>query len=125
MLHAVLIFLGGGLGATARHFVGLAALRQFGPGFPYGTMAVNVTGCLIMGLFVGFLVTRGGSNELRLFFATGVLGGFTTFSAFSLDVINLWERGTQFPAFLYVMGTVVMCIAAVFAGYWLMRAASG
>lgn len=125
MLHAFLIFIGGGLGATARHFVGLAALRQFGPGFPYGTLTVNVAGSLIMGLFIGYLVQRGGNNELRLFFATGVLGGFTTFSAFSLDVINLWERGAHMPAVWYTLGSVVLCLFAVFAGFWLIRAVTG
>jgi CrcB protein len=128
MLHTFLIFLGGGLGAAGRHFVGLAALRQFGPGFPYGTLIVNVTGSLLMGLFIGWLVNRGGaasSNDVRLFFATGILGGFTTFSAYSLDIANLWERGAIGPAFGYALGMVLVCVVAVFAGLWLARALSG
>ncbi len=121
MTQALLIFIGGGLGATGRHLVGVAALRQFGPAFPYGTLIVNVLGSLLMGLFIGWLVKRGGSNDLRLFLATGVLGGFTTFSAFSLDVANLWEKGSGGPAFIYATGTVVACVVAIFAGLWFSR----
>ena len=116
MLHAVLIFIGGGLGATGRHFAGQMALRFFGPSFPYGTMLVNILGSLLMGLFIGWLVHRGGSENLRLFFATGLLGGFTTFSAYSLDAALLWQRGEMMAAFYYVAGTVVLCLLAVFAG---------
>jgi len=123
MVHFLLVFLGGGIGAAARHFVGVYSLRHFGPNFPYGTMIVNVTGSLIMGLFIGWLVRRGvsSSNELRLFVATGVLGGFTTFSAFSLDIANLWERGALMSTATYAIGTVLICIIAVFAGLWLAR----
>ncbi len=124
MLHAVLIFVGGGVGAVGRHFVGLAALCQFGPGFPYGTLVVNIVGSLAMGLLIGWLVRRGGSTDLRLFLATGVLGGFTTFSAFSLDFANLWERGEPTLAFGYVAGSVVVSLVAVFAGLWIMRGGS-
>ena len=121
MLHALLVFLGGGLGATGRYLVGIAALRQFGPGSPYGTVIVNVVGSLAMGLLIGWLVRKGGSQEVRLFFATGVLGGFTTYSAFSLDVANLWERGAFVHALSYTMGTLVACIVAIFVGLWLAR----
>lgn len=121
MLHVLLVFLGGGLGAAGRHLVGLAALRQFGPEFPYGTLIVNVVGSLAMGLLIGWLARRGGTNEMRLFLATGVLGGFTTFSAYSLDIANLWEKGATGPALLYALGTVLICIIAVFAGLWLTR----
>ena len=121
MQHALLVFLGGGLGATARYLVGVAAFRQFGPGFPYGTAIVNLVGCLAMGLLIGWMAKRGGSQELRLFFATGILGGFTTFSAYSLDVADLWERGEMGPLMIYTLGTVVSCILAVFIGLWLAR----
>ena len=123
MLHFLLVFLGGGIGAASRHFVGQVAVRQFGPNFPYGTLIVNVVGSLLMGLFIGWMVRRGvsSSNELRLFVATGVLGGFTTFSAFSLDIANLWEKGAFMPTAFYALGTVLICIVAVFAGLWLAR----
>ena len=84
-------------------------------------MLVNVLGSLLMGLFIGWLVRKGGSTELRLFFATGVLGGFTTFSAYSLDVANLIERGAYGPALTYMMGSVLACVVAVFIGLWMSR----
>ncbi len=102
--------------------MGMLALRHFGVAFPYGTFIVNVVGSLMMGLFIGWLVRRGGSNELRLFFATGVLGGFTTFSAYSLDIANLWERGDHNTAIVYGAGSVLACVVCVFAGLWLVRA---
>ena len=122
MLHICLVFLGGGLGATGRHLVGLVALRQFGPAFPFGTLIVNIVGSLLMGLVIGWLARRGISgNEWRLFLTTGILGGFTTFSAFSLDVANLWERGELGTAALYVSSSVLVSIVAVFVGLWCAR----
>ena len=122
MLHVALVFLGGGLGAAGRHLVGLAALRQLGPGFPFGTLIVNVVGSLLMGFIIGWLARRGVSgSDWRLFLTTGVLGGFTTFSAFSLDVANMWERGELGPAALYVGGSVFVSILAVFVGLWAAR----
>jgi len=121
MLHLVLIFLGGGFGAASRHLVNGAALRAIGPGFPAGTLTVNVVGSLLMGLFIGWIVKSGASNETRLFVATGFLGGFTTFSAFSLDVANLWERGATGPALGYVAASVILSVGAVFAGLAIAR----
>ncbi len=122
MLHTLIIFLGGGLGAASRHWAGHLALRQFGPGFPVGTLVVNVVGSLCMGLLIGWFAKRGAtSDELRLFLATGFLGGFTTFSAFSLDFASLWERGETMSAFSYAATSVVVSILAVFAGLWFMR----
>ena len=121
MLHSALIFIGGGLGATARHWIGLLALRQFGPGFPWGTMIVNVSGSLAMGLLIGWLVKQGGTSNLRLFAATGFLGGFTTFSAFSLDFANLWRSGDVASAFSYAAASVLLSLLAVFAGLMIMR----
>ncbi len=91
----LIVALGGGIGAALRHGVNLLTLRWFGPNFPYGTLTVNVAGSLIMGLFIGWLLryNPGTSAGLRLFVATGILGGFTTFSAFSLDMALLWEKG--------------------------------
>ena len=122
MLHLILVAVGGAIGASLRHLVNLASLRLVGPGFPWGTMAVNVAGCFAMGVFVELLARRfNASNELRLFIATGVLGGFTTFSAFSLDFAVLWERGTALPALAYAITSVIGSIVALFLGLWLAR----
>lgn len=125
MIHLLLVALGGAAGASLRHLSNLAALRLFGPGFPSGTLFVNVAGSLAMGLFIGWLAKRSGgsSNELRLLVATGFLGGFTTFSAFSLDFATLWRDGAAALAFGYAAASVILSILAVFAGLLLMRAA--
>ena len=123
MTHLFLVALGGAIGAALRHLSGIAALRLMGPAFPWGTLFVNVFGSLLMGLFIAWLTKRSGtSNELRLFVATGVLGGFTTFSAFSLDVANLVERGAEMGAVGYVLASVILSVAAVFIGLWFGRA---
>ncbi len=121
--HLLLIMLGGGLGAGGRHLVSMATLRLFGPGFPVGTLAVNVVGSLIMGIFIGWLVKHEFRDlqALRYFVATGFLGGFTTFSAFSLDTSVLWERGDGHLAMIYVLASVGLSILAVFAGLMIMR----
>jgi len=123
MYHLLLVALGGGIGAGFRHMANFASLRLLGPGFPWGTVFVNILGSFVMGMFITWLVRRTGgtSQELRLFFATGVLGGFTTFSAFSLDVANLVEKGANLAAISYVLTSVLLSIAAVFAGLWLAR----
>ena len=122
MYHLILVAAGGALGSGLRHLTNLAALRLFGPAFPWGTLAVNVVGGFFMGLFVELLARRfGGSAELRLFVATGVLGGFTTFSAFSLDFAVLYGRGALAQAFAYVAASVVLAIAALFFGMWLAK----
>lgn len=109
-----MVFLGGGIGAVLRHGVNRAAAGWFGLGFPVGTMAVNVVGSFLMGLLAGVL--PGPSQGWRLFLATGVLGGFTTFSAFSLDAVTLWQRGQVGTAALYVGGSVLLSLAAIAAG---------
>jgi CrcB protein len=118
-----LVALGGGIGASCRHLVTFLAARLVGPGFPAGTLTVNVLGGLLMGLLAGFLALRygGGGKGLRLFLGTGVLGGFTTFSAFSLDAVLLWERGAWAAALGYVIVSVVLSIAALLAGLSLSR----
>ncbi|WP_306148352.1 MULTISPECIES: fluoride efflux transporter CrcB [unclassified Roseibium] len=123
MYHLLLVMIGGGIGAGGRHLVSMATLRLFGPGFPVGTLAVNVIGSLAMGLFIGWLVKHEAAHlqPLRYFLATGLLGGFTTFSAFSLDTSVLWERGDTMLALIYVVGSVVLSIVAVFAGLAVMR----
>ena len=118
----LLVALGGALGSVARHLVNVAALRLTGPNLPASTFAVNVVGSFAMGVFVELLARRfGDSPELRLFVATGVLGGFTTFSSFSLDAAVLWQRGDLALSFAYVAGTLVLGLGALFAGLLLAR----
>ncbi|WP_346322434.1 fluoride efflux transporter CrcB [Emcibacter sp. SYSU 3D8] len=117
-----MVFLGAGIGGAMRHGVNLAVTRGLGIQFPFGIMLINVLGCLSMGLIVGWLALRGqAGQEWRLFLTTGVLGGFTTFSAFSLDAALLYERGEPGLAAVYVLGSVVLSLAAVFAGLWAVR----
>jgi CrcB protein len=118
----LLVFLGGGLGAALRHGTNLAMARLLGTGFPYATLIVNVSGSLVMGLIAGYFAFKGdGSQNWRLFLTTGILGGYTTFSAFSLDVALLWERHELGLAALYVGASVVLSIAGLFAGLFLVR----
>ncbi|MDQ2635165.1 MAG: fluoride efflux transporter CrcB [Pseudomonadota bacterium] len=122
MLHLLLVAAGGAIGASLRHLVNLASLRLLGPGFPWGTMAINIAGSFAMGVFIELLARRfNASNELKLFVATGILGGFTTFSAFSLDFAVLWERGSAAPALAYAIASVVGSLLAIFMGLWLAR----
>ncbi|PZV33497.1 fluoride efflux transporter CrcB [Mesorhizobium kowhaii] len=124
MFNLLLVMVGGGIGAGIRHLINFGALRLVGPNYPWGTMAINIIGSFAMGLFIATLARRGGSNELRLFVATGILGGFTTFSAFSLDFATLWERGATLPAFGYALASVIGAIIALFLGLWLARTVS-
>jgi fluoride exporter len=118
----VIVFLGGGLGAALRHGVNILAARALGLGFPYGTLIINVTGSLIMGLVAAYFAFKGDATQhWRLFLTTGILGGYTTFSAFSLDAALLYERGAIGSAALYVLGSVVLSIAGLFAGLYLVR----
>jgi fluoride exporter len=120
MKTAFLVFLGGGLGAVGRWAVGLGAMRLFGAGFPFGTLAVNLAGCFIMGVLarVLFLLDQGG-HDIRIFLMTGILGGFTTFSAFSLDAATLWLRNDGGMAALYVVFSLAGSLGAVAMGLWL------
>lgn len=118
----VLVFLGGGLGAVSRHLAAMTVMRLSGPGFPWGTMVVNIVGSLAMGLLIAWLARRSsGDADLRLLLATGFLGGFTTFSAFSLDAVTLYERGALTAAAAYVIASVTVSILALFGGLWLAR----
>jgi len=122
MSQLLIVAAGGAIGATLRHLSGMAAMRLFGAGFPWGTVFVNVFGSFLMGLFIELAARRfGASQEVRLFVATGCLGGFTTFSTFSLDAMALAERGSHTLAAIYVIGSVVVGIAALFAGLALAR----
>ena len=124
MTPVLLVFVGGGVGALARYGMVLAATGAFGPNFPWGTIGVNVLGSFIMGMLAGFFVAHESAtdwNSARLFLMTGILGGFTTFSAFSLDTLVLWERGAIVPLALYVIGSVIIAIIALFLGYGLTK----
>jgi CrcB protein len=119
----LIVFVGGGLGAALRHGVNLTAARLLGTAFPYATLIENVSGSLVMGLLAGYFAFRGGASQhWQLFLTTGILGGYTTFSAFSLDAVLLYERGALGLAALYVAASVLLSIAGLFAGLWLMRA---
>lgn len=118
----LIVFLGGGFGAMLRHGVNLAGLRLLGPNFPYATMFANISGSLMMGLIAAYFAFKGdASQHWRLFLTTGLLGGYTTFSAFSLDAALLYERGEWALAALYVVGSVVLSIGGLFAGLALIR----
>lgn len=123
---SLLVALGGALGAWSRHVVGFLALLILGPlragAFPWATLTCNVLGSLAMGLLAGWLARHGtGGETWRLLLGVGILGGFTTFSAFSLDAMSLWMRGQAGQAALYVALSVVLSLAAAFAGMWLSR----
>ena len=120
----LIVFLGAGIGGAGRHGVNVLAARLISNGFPLGTLTVNVVGCMAMGLLAGFFAFRGHlPQEVRLLLTTGVLGGFTTFSAFALDATLLWERGNLGLALTYVLASVVLSLGALVAGLYLARVA--
>jgi CrcB protein len=121
-MNYVLVFIGGGLGSTLRHIVNVICPRFLGTAFPYHTFIINITGSTVMGLIAGYLSFKGeGAQPWRLFLMTGILGGYTTFSAFSLDAALLYERGELGLALFYVLGSVAFSIAGLFAGLALVR----
>jgi CrcB protein len=118
----LIVFLGGGIGAALRHGVNMISARLLGTSFPYATLFENVTGSLVMGLLAAYFAFKGdASQSWRLFLTTGILGGYTTFSAFSLDAALLYERGEFGLAALYVLASVALSIGALFAGLALVR----
>ena len=108
------VMIGGAIGAGARHLAGQAMLARLGPGFPWWTLSINIAGSLAMGLLIGFLARSGGSETVRLFVGVGILGGFTTFSAFALENVNLFSKQLSVTALLYTA-------LSVFAGILLCR----
>ena len=124
LVHLGWVFLGGGIGSALRYGVGRAALSLAGPNFPLGTLVVNLLGCALMGALVEWLAWRdmGTDASMKLFLATGLLGGFTTFSAFALDAVTLWQRGEALTAAAYAAGSVVLSIVGFLAGMALVRA---
>ncbi|MEQ1405731.1 fluoride efflux transporter CrcB [Neorhizobium sp. Rsf11] len=123
MNNILLVALGGAIGSVCRYLVGIWALRQFGAAFPWGTLTVNVVGSFAIGFMAELIMRRFDmSTDLRLFIITGILGGFTTFSAFSLDVISLLERGATVAGAAYLVASVAISLGAVFGGLALGRA---
>ncbi|RVV97111.1 fluoride efflux transporter CrcB [Mesobaculum littorinae] len=114
------VALGGALGASARYLAGVGVMRLAGPGFPFATLGVNILGSFLMGVFVVFAAERQ-ATHLSPLLMTGMLGGFTTFSTFSLDAVTLLERGQTGSAALYVVASVLVSLVALFAGLMLAR----
>ncbi|OYY91756.1 MAG: camphor resistance protein CrcB [Sphingomonas sp. 28-66-16] len=123
MISLFLVMLGGAIGSAARLLAGRLMTHWLGSGYPWGTLTVNLVGGLLMGLLIGTLARASMPGEnLRLFAAIGVLGGFTTFSSFSLDVVAMIERGALTPALVYVLASTIGSIVALFAGLSVVRA---
>lgn len=123
LVHLGWVFFGGGIGSALRYGIGRVALVLAGPDFPVGTLAVNVLGCAVMGVLAEWLAWRdtGIDPAVKLFLMTGVLGGFTTFSAFALDAVTLWQRGEVLGAVGYVAGSVALSIAGFLGGMAITR----
>ncbi|KFG68244.1 fluoride efflux transporter CrcB [Microvirga sp. BSC39] len=124
MLSYLLVFLGAGIGGALRHGVNVGCARLCGSPFPWGTLTVNVVGSFLMGLIASWLSVKAGegwSQPLRLFLTTGILGGFTTFSAFSLDAVLIWERGQMGLAVAYIGASVILSVAGLLTGLALIR----
>ena len=123
---ALAVLAGGGIGSLARYLITFAATQRFGAGFPWGTFIINVTGSFIIGIVAEVTQTRvfAGSPLLRIFLMTGVLGGYTTFSTFSFDAMNLMSERAGLLALGYVAGSVVFGVAAAFGGVAIARAFS-
>ena len=118
----LIVFAGAGIGGALRHGVNVGAVKLFGYGFPFGTLIVNVIGSFLIGLLAGYFAFRPGfSQDVRLFLTTGILGGFTTFSAFSLDAALLIERNAYALAAAYLLGSVTASLVALFLGLALFR----
>jgi CrcB protein len=119
----VLVFVGGGLGAAARHWVNRAMLALVGPDYPAGTLVVNIMGSMAMGMLAAWFAFRGETTTAgeRLFLTTGVVGGFTTFSAFALDTRVMWERHDVVAALIYVAASVILSILGLVAGLYIVR----
>jgi fluoride exporter len=118
----LIVFAGGGVGAALRHGFNLAFARLIGTAFPYATLFENVSGSIVMGLLIAFFAFKSGiPQHWQLFLTTGILGGYTTFSTFSLDAALLYERGEIGPAALYILLSVLLSIGGLFGGLMLVR----
>lgn len=120
-LHLLFVVLGGGMGAGLRFLFGRWALGMFGPNYPWGTLGVNIIGSFAMGVLAATLARTGGSEQFRLFIGVGVLGGFTTFSAFSLELYEMLVRGDMGSAFTYLSLSLMAGVCALWLGILLVR----
>jgi CrcB protein len=121
-MNYLIVFLGAGIGGAFRHGINVLAAKWLGAGFPFGTLTINVLGSLLMGVLAGYFALKGEASQAwRLFLTTGILGGFTTFSTFSLETASLYERGAVGSAIGYVVASVAISLAAVFIGLAVMR----
>jgi len=123
LLAGIAVFFGGGLGAISRYIVGLQAAKYWGILFPYGTLAINIMGSLLIGIAASYftLYSASANQILRLFLIVGVLGGFTTFSSFSLETLILLQRGAFLPAISYVLLSVLVSLLMVWLGFELVK----
>ncbi|MEO5492842.1 MAG: fluoride efflux transporter CrcB [Sphingomonas sp.] len=120
-MNFLLVMIGGAIGSAGRYAVGKLTLGTLGPDYPWGTLAVNLIGGFLMGLLAGMLARTGGSEHTRVLIGVGVLGGFTTFSAFSLDAVMMIERGQWGVAVTYALVSVIGSVFALFGGLYLVR----
>ena len=124
MIGYLVVFVGAGVGGMLRHFLNIWIARLAGTHFPMHTFVINITGSIVMGIVTALFALKGGATgHLRLFLATGILGGYTTFSTFSLDAILLWQRHDYLLAAYYIGGSVVLSLLGLFAGLWIVRTA--
>ncbi|MGI6244984.1 MAG: fluoride efflux transporter CrcB [Pseudochelatococcus sp.] len=127
MTRLIAVFVGAGIGGALRWQVGVVAARWFRDAFPWGTLFINVSGSFVMGALAGLFLERPDAERwqiARLFLLTGVLGGYTTFSSFSLEAITLWERGDVLAAALYCIGSVILGLAGLMIGLVMVRSFS-
>lgn len=121
-MNYLIVFIGAGIGGVLRQGVNIATMRWFGPNFPWGTLTVNIVGSLVMGLIAEYWALKSGlPQSARLFLTTGILGGFTTFSTFSLDTATIFERGETWLALGYAVASLVLSVGALFLGLAIVR----
>lgn len=121
-MNFLLVMIGGAIGSAGRYAIGKTTFHALGPDYPWGTLAVNLIGGFLMGVLAGTLARTGGTEQTRLLIGVGILGGFTTFSSFSLDAVTMIERGQWGVAIAYALVSVIGSVVALFGGLFLVRA---